>query len=81
MGEHDPGVRVGLEQMREAPHVGAGLEDPPVAGVPRLQVLELLAMEAVDGAEVGLVVDPVLIAGDPELVVGRGACTSPRPSS
>jgi hypothetical protein len=69
MGEHDARIGVGGEQRLEAPQVGAGLEHPAVTGLAPPEMLQLLAMEVVDGREVGLVVDPVLVARNAELVV------------
>ena len=62
-------VGIGTQEVLESPHVCAGLQDPTIAVVMPLQVLQLLVVKRVDVRPVGVVVDPVFVRRHPELIV------------
>ena len=68
VGLDDDGVGVLGEQRAEVPEVGGRLEQPPVGHVPGLQVLEVAAVPAVGGGQVGLVEQPAVVGGHLVLV-------------
>ncbi len=74
MGVHDRGIGVLGEEGAQAPLMGRGLEEPPLAAVAPLQELQELAVVSIGGSHIGLPDHPTAVARHVE---GRGEKEAP----